>query len=243
MTHGPPDILNGGAGAGMMASSPSAEALAAMHGRIARLRDRAVALQGEIRAADYRGRQDRLQTLMPGGHGHHHRCRAADIMQLIAGSPDPAAVTRTMERAMIERANSSKDSLDDAYAVVGAKVTSGNKRLAKAAHRRRSSAAHKSHSDDGTDSTHKRSNGSGTGDDEDDTSDDEEEENVQQAVARIQAITRSREARDQYLRLRMVTQSMQERRAAIARGEAVKEEEDEDGLDDVDVEKEEDEDE
>ena len=72
---------------------------------------------------------------------------------------------------------------------------------------------------------------------------DEEEENVQQAVARIQAITRSREARDQYLRLRMVTQSMQERRAAIARGEAVKEEEDEDGLDDVDVEKEEDEDE
>jgi hypothetical protein len=41
----------------------------------------------------------------------------------------------------------------------------------------------------------------------------------------------------------MVTQSMQERRAAIARGEAVKEEEDEDGLDDVDVEKEEEEDE
>jgi hypothetical protein len=164
-------------------------------------------------------------------------------MQLIAGSPDPAAVTRTMERAMIERANSSKDSLDDAYAGGGAKVTSGNKRLAKAAHRRRSSAAHKSHSDDGTDSTHKRSNGSGTGDEEDDTSDDEEEENVQQAVARIQAITRSREARDQYLRLRMVTQSMQDRRAAIARGEAVKEEEDEDGLDDVDVEKDEEEDE
>ena len=241
-THGSPDVLNGSP-AGMIASSPSAEALAAMHGRIARLRDRAVALQGEIRAADYRGRQDRLQTLMPGGHGHHHRRRAADIMQLIAGSPDPAAVTRTMERAMIERANSSKDSLDDAYAGGGAKVTSGNKRLAKAAHRRRSSAAHKSHSDDGTDSTHKRSNGSGTGDEEDDTSDDEEEENVQQAVARIQAITRSREARDQYLRLRMVTQSMQDRRAAIARGEAVKEEEDEDGLDDVDVEKDEEEDE
>jgi hypothetical protein len=41
----------------------------------------------------------------------------------------------------------------------------------------------------------------------------------------------------------MVTQSMQERRAAIARGKAVKEEEDKDGLDDVDVEKEEEEDE
>ena len=62
-------------------------------------------------------------------------------------------------------------------------------------------------------------------------------------VSRIQAITRSREARDQYLRLRMVTQSMQERRDAIARGEAVKREEDEDGLDDVDVEEDEEEDE
>ena len=141
---------------------------------------------------------------------------------------------------MLERANSSKDSLDEVYRSGGG----ASNRLVKSAilrGRRQSHKSHKSHSDDGNDSN-KRST-SDTNNDDDDSDDDEEEENVQQAVARIQAITRSREARDQYLRLRMVTQSMQERRDAIARGEAVKREEDEDGLDDVDVEEDEEEDE
>ena len=227
--------------------SPSGEALAALRRRIAQLQDRAVALQGEIRAADYRGRQDRLQTLMPGGH--HQRRRAADIMQLISagvgggggGGEDGGAAARAVEweRAVLERANSSKDSLDEVYRSGGG----ASNRLVKSANlrgRRQSHKSHKSHSDDGNDSN-KRSTSDTNNDD--DSDDDEEEENVQQAVARIQAITRSREARDQYLRLRMVTQSMQERRDAIARGEAVKREEDEDGLDDVDVEEDEEEDE
>ena len=227
--------------------SPSGEALAALRRRIAQLQDRAVALQGEIRAADYRGRQDRLQTLMPGGH--HQRRRAADIMQLISagvgggggGGEDGGAAARAVEweRAVLERANSSKDSLDEVYRSGGG----ASNRLVKSANlrgRRQSHKSHKSHSDDGNDSN-KRSTSDTNNDD--DSDDDDEEENVQQAVARIQAITRSREARDQYLRLRMVTQSMQERRDAIARGEAVKREEDEDGLDDVDVEEDEEEDE
>ena len=91
--------------------SPSGEALAALRRRIAQLQDRAVALQGEIRAADYRGRQDRLQTLMPGGH--HQRRRAADIMQLISagvgggggGGEDGGAAARAVEweRAVLDR--------------------------------------------------------------------------------------------------------------------------------------------
>jgi len=237
-----------GADFAMRSTSGGEEALAALRRRIAQLQERAVALQGEIRAADYRGRQDRLQTLMPGGH--HQRRRAADIMQLISagvggggggggGGEDGAAAARVVdwERAMLERANSSKDSLDEVYRSGGG----ASNRLVKSAILRGRRQSHKSHSDDGNDSN-KRSTSDATNDD-DDSDDDEEEENVQQAVARIQAITRSREARDQYLRLRMVTQSMQERRDAIARGEAVKREEDEDGLDDVDVEEDEEEDE
>ena len=51
----------------------------------------------------------------------------------------------------------------------------------------------------------------------DDSDDDEEDAKV--AVERIQAIIRSRRAREQYLRLRSVTMSLQERIAARARGE------------------------
>ena len=141
------------------------------------------------------------------------------------------------ERAVLERANSSKDSLDEVYRSGGG----ASNRLVKSAIPRGRRQSHKSHSDDGNDSNKRSTSDTNNNDDGDD--DDDEEENVQQAVARIQAITRSREAWDQYLRLRMVTQSMQERRDAIARGEAVKREEDEDGLDDVDVEEDEKEDE
>jgi hypothetical protein len=52
-----------------------------------------------------------------------------------------------------------------------------------------------------------------------DDEDDEEEEDAKVAVERIQAIIRSRRAREQYLRLRSVTMSLQERIAARARGE------------------------
>ena len=63
-------------------------------------------------------------------------------------------------------------------------------------------------------------------DDDDDDDDDEEEEeeeegvnhqDVKQAVSRIQAIVKSQEAREQYLRLRQTTVSMQERLAARGR--------------------------
>ena len=56
-------------------------------------------------------------------------------------------------------------------------------------------------------------------DDDDDEEEDEEEEDAKVAVSRIQAIVRSRQAREQYLRLRSVTMSLQERIAARARGE------------------------
>ena len=49
--------------------------------------------------------------------------------------------------------------------------------------------------------------------------DDDDEEDTKVAVERIQAIIRSRRAREQYLRLRSVTMSLQERIAARARGE------------------------
>ena len=49
--------------------------------------------------------------------------------------------------------------------------------------------------------------------------DDDDEEDAKVAVERIQAIIRSRRAREQYLRLRSVTMSLQERIAARARGE------------------------
>jgi hypothetical protein len=61
--------------------------------------------------------------------------------------------------------------------------------------------------------------GEGNGDPSDD--DDDDEDDVHQAVSRIQAIIRSRQAREQYLRLRKVTTSLQERIAARARGEDV----------------------
>ena len=56
-------------------------------------------------------------------------------------------------------------------------------------------------------------------DDDDDEEEDEEEEDAKVAVSRIQAIVRSRQAREQYLRL-AVTMSLQERIAARARGDA-----------------------
>ena len=52
-----------------------------------------------------------------------------------------------------------------------------------------------------------------------DDDDDDDEEDAKVAVERIQAIIRSRRAREQYLRLRSVTMSLQERIAARARGE------------------------
>ena len=67
---------------------------------------------------------------------------------------------------------------------------------------------------------------------------DEDEEDAKLAVERIQAIIRSRRAREQYLRLRSVTMSLQERVAARARGE-IPMGEDGDG-DDIEVEDEED---
>jgi hypothetical protein len=74
-------------------------------------------------------------------------------------------------------------------------------------------------------------------------SDNEEEEDAKVAVSRIQAIVRSRRAREQYLRLRSVTVSLQERVAARARGDAGADEDDDDMEVDDDEEEEEEEEE
>ena len=78
----------------------------------------------------------------------------------------------------------------------------------------------------------------GGGGDDDEEEDDDKEEDVHQAVTRIQAIVRSRQAREQYLRLRRVTMSLQERVLSRSRGDTM-DDDDKDDEEEEEVEEEE----
>ena len=205
--------------------SPSEEAVTEVERRISELRARAGALLHEKE----RGAP---------GSAYRRRVPAGDIMRLVkvnglAGSQHRLEALREMQRektfgretiprpprsspsrASRKAKDSDQDSNVRSAASRGRSVSDDgeedeeDEERAEDARRSEKSSRLRGHA-----FARKAANAAAAGDDDDD------EEDAKVAVERIQAIIRSRRAREQYLRLRSVTMSLQERIAARARGE------------------------
>ena len=216
--------------------SPNEEATAEVERRISELRARAGALLQD---------KERKERPHASGSVYRRRVPAGDIMRLVkvnglAGSQHRLEALREMrdEKALgsePERLRSPRSSPSRAGARRKAKKdflkkdgVAGSGVFLKTASRGQSVSDDDEEDEEDEDAAsvggetssrrggHSRARGAakaGAADDDDD------EEDTKVAVERIQAIIRSRRAREQYLRLRSVTMSLQERIAARARGE------------------------
>ena len=216
-----------------MPRTPSEQAIADVRRRVERLRARAVVLTEEVHQ---RGGTGGSAPLLPPRTTYRRRVPAGDIMQLVKVS-GLAGSAHKLEALQAMRGSASKSSKVTAAGTSESEGKNGGEANAgegeeeeDGENRGGGGRLEGSREEDGVESGIKsgiksglRRAGRKTDDDDDDDDDDEEEdeeeEDAKVAVSRIQAIVRSRQAREQYLRLRSVTMSLQERIAARARGE------------------------
>ena len=202
--------------------SPSEEAVAEVERRIQELQHRAILLQDQARAT---GRASV-------GGAPRRRVPAGDIMRLVkvSGLAGSQGKLEALHEDEIRREKISRSPRSSPSRPSGKMRDSGD--IAAGSGASGSIAGRGTDDDDDDDDdddarapggnpasklrsvSRKAKSNTKEGDDSDD-----DEEDAKVAVERIQAIIRSRRAREQYLRLRSVTMSLQERIAARARGE------------------------
>jgi ankyrin repeat protein len=221
-----------------MPRTPSEQALAEVHRRVERLRARAVVLTEEVHQR--RGSAPLRATSLPPRTTHRRRVPAGDIMQLVkvsglAGSAHRLEALEAMHRSASKSPKGSPAGTSKSKSKSGGEANAGDEEEEEEEEGGENDPrldgveeedGVKSGIKSGLRRAGRKTTPSGGDDDDDDDDeddeeddDDEEEEDAKVAVSRIQAIVRSRQAREQYLRLRSVTMSLQERIAARARGE------------------------